>query len=243
MQHLPDPMSPPNLDPNQARVLGCLLEKQVASSNNYPMTVTKLLAACNQKIRRAPLMQLDKEQVQRALAELQLLNLVEADLSGRVVRFRHHLVDKLSNDSRLSAILAVLLLQGPLSPAQIRNSARTLHQFETIEEIESLLADCDLFSKAGRRPKQRGDRYRHTLKAIDGSGNLGSQPLAASTPTSLATAKPTAAFRLEGKTDTRESMSTVVDELKQLQMLLAPTAIGTENTAIPPQNKSTRNKP
>jgi uncharacterized protein YceH (UPF0502 family) len=109
------------LDPIETRVLGCLIEKELATPEYYPLSLNALVAACNQRSNRDPVMELAEAQVLRALASLRerRLAMLAADV-GRVQRHRHCLDDELKLDEPSLAVLAELLLRGPQTAGELR---------------------------------------------------------------------------------------------------------------------------
>src|SRR6266446_8590728 len=104
------------LDPIELRVLGCLMEKQLATPEYYPLTLNALVAAANQKSNREPVMELGESELQRALDRLQDEKLVWKVMGGRAVRYDHNLDTVWSLDRPSKAIMTLLLLRGPQTP-------------------------------------------------------------------------------------------------------------------------------
>src|SRR2546430_16706719 len=103
------------LDPIEIRVLGCLMEKQLSTPEYYPLTLNALVAACNQKSNREPVMELSEEEDQRALDRLQDEKLVWKVLGGRAVRWEQNLGTNLQLDRRSKGLTTLLFLRGPQS--------------------------------------------------------------------------------------------------------------------------------
>jgi len=95
----------------EARVLGCLMEKQMTTPDYYPLTLKALTAACNQKSSRKPVMQLDENEVSVTINGLRARGLVTARMDGRADRFEHHLARKLKLSGKEKAVLCVLMLR------------------------------------------------------------------------------------------------------------------------------------
>src|SRR6185503_19179095 len=113
------PRIPRALDPVEIRVLGSLMEKQLATPEYYPLTVNALVAACNQKSNREPVMELGESEVQKALDRLQDEKLVWRVLGGRATRWEHNLDANLQLDHRAKALLTLLLLRGPQTAGEL----------------------------------------------------------------------------------------------------------------------------
>ena len=130
-----------NLSMPAQRVLGTLAEKQRTVPDTYPLSLNALLAGCNQKTSRNPVVELDEAAVSAALDELKDLGLV-AEVSGsRVVRFAHHLEKALAVPTQAGALLTVLLLRGPQTAGELRLNCERLHAFADISSVEAFLEE------------------------------------------------------------------------------------------------------
>jgi uncharacterized protein len=135
MQHFPEIQ----LTFQEARVLGCLLEKEILTPGSYPLTHNSLLIACNQTSSRVPITHFTGEEVSEALRGLSEKYLVEKTLGGRAPKFEHCLQDVLSMQPGERAVLTVLLLRGPQSAGEIRQRTERLHTFSSLDEVEETL--------------------------------------------------------------------------------------------------------
>lgn len=159
------------LSPECARVLGALIEKGLATPQQYPLTVNALQAACNQISNREPVVDYDETTVMSALNELKDQKLVRFVLPshGRsVVRYRQVLDESLALDSRQCAILAVLLLRGPQTVGELRIRTERMAKFDALDEIDHELdllhaREEPLALNVGRRPGQKEERWATTL--------------------------------------------------------------------------------
>src|SRR5438477_6321642 len=153
------------LDAVETRVLGALMEKQLATPEYYPLTLNALVAACNQKSNREPVMELNEGEVQRALDRLQDEKLVWKVLGGRAVRYDQNLDSAWQLDRETKAILALLFLRGPQTPGELRGRSDRLHPFESVSEVEATLqrmsAAPALARELPRRPGQKESRWAH----------------------------------------------------------------------------------
>ncbi len=162
-------MRPPReLDPVEIRVLGSLLEKQQATPEYYPLTVNALLAACNQKSNREPVMSLTEGDVRAALNRLRDDVLVWSSSGARVERWEHNLDRRLELDAGSRAVLTVLMLRGPQTTGELRSRTERLHPFDTPREVEEVLRRLAagpeaLVAELGRRPGQKESRWAHLL--------------------------------------------------------------------------------
>ena len=111
----------------EARILGALIEKEITTPDYYPLTLNGLVAACNQKNNREPVMQLSTDEIAKGLSALQYDKKLVATFSGvgsRVVKYTHRLMETLGLDSPELAILCELLLRGPQTPGELRGRGR-----------------------------------------------------------------------------------------------------------------------
>jgi uncharacterized protein YceH (UPF0502 family) len=156
------------LDPIEIRILGSLLEKQLTTPEYYPLTVSALVAACNQKSNRDPVLDLTGGEVESALRRLQDEKLVWRVLGGRSVRFDHNLPSMWHIDPADRALLTLLFLRGPQTPGELRSRSDRLYAFEGIEDVEAHLkkrstGDEPLLEEMSRRPGQKETRWRQKL--------------------------------------------------------------------------------
>ena len=161
------------LDPVEVRVLGSLVEKGLTTPDYYPMTVSALTNACNQKSNRDPVMDLSESQVLDALASLsqQYLVMEKGGAGGRVPRYAHKLSGTLMQTYDFSirelGVLAVLFLRGPQTPGEIRVRTTRMCEFQNLSEVEEALTglmqreDGPCAVELPREPGRRERRYAH----------------------------------------------------------------------------------
>ena len=159
---------PRQLDPVEIRVLGCLLEKELTTPEAYPLTLKALTTACNQKSSRNPVMNLSESDVRGALDRLHQEVLVWPVAGARSDRWRHALNRQWSLDGPTHAVMALLLLRGPLTTGAIRNRAERMHIFADNHEVEATLealrqGDEPLTLLLDRRPGQNEARWMHLV--------------------------------------------------------------------------------
>ncbi len=149
----------------ECRVLGSLIEKELATPEYYPLTLNSLTAACNQKSNRHPVLNLAESEVVRALDALKLKHLVlTAADSGRVPKYRHLLYEKLKLEPAELAIMAELLLRGPQTVGELRMRAERMAEVGDAVASEALLeelAERNLVTKLPRQPGRKEQRYAH----------------------------------------------------------------------------------
>ena len=161
------PRIPRMLDPVEVRVLGALMEKQLATPEYYPLTLNALVAASNQKSNREPVLELTEDELARALNRLQDEKLVWKVLGGRAVRYDHNLDTVWHLNRKEKALLGLLFLRGPQTSGELRGRSDRLQQFETVAEVEETLRDMaahsePLVRQLPRRPGQKEERWAHT---------------------------------------------------------------------------------
>lgn len=166
----PLPLETP-LTPFEARVLGCLIEKEMATPEYYPLTLNSLVAACNQKSNRDPLLNVGASEVEAALESLRQRRLasVFAGADARVPKHKHTLDLVFPLGPAAVALLAELLLRGPQTTASLRGNSERLAAMPDTAEIEILLADLaarasgGLVQKLPRLPGQKEARWAQRL--------------------------------------------------------------------------------
>jgi uncharacterized protein YceH (UPF0502 family) len=153
----------------EARVLGCLVEKEITTPEYYPLSLNALVHACNQKSNRDPLMNLDEDVARtalRALGELALARSASAD--SRVAKYEHRLADTFNFTRPETAVLCELLLRGPQTPGELRSRAERMHPFEDLSVVQSTLKhlierEPPLVKLLPRQPGNKEARYVHLL--------------------------------------------------------------------------------
>jgi uncharacterized protein YceH (UPF0502 family) len=185
------------------RVLGCLVEKQLTTPAQYPLTLNALSLACSQSTNREPVMAMDDRSIQAALQELKELRLVRFVLPSHgksVTRYRHVLDEAYGLDTARMALLAVLLLRGPQTPGELRARTGRMADFDSpgavTDELEVLADQPEpLVRLLPRQPGQKEDRWQQLLAtelaaqaagwsspAPDGPEDRGSAPAPAPAP-------------------------------------------------------------
>lgn len=161
-----------NLDEAEVRVLGCLIEKELATPEYYPLTLNALVNACNQKSNRDPLMNLEEEDVVRALDSLRFkqLALVSAE-GGRVPKYRHGLAEKLRLSPAELSLLGELLLRGPQTVGELRARAERMHPFADLASVEESLQELmertpSLVTRLPRQPGRKEQRCAHLFAGV-----------------------------------------------------------------------------
>ncbi|HEY0021751.1 MAG TPA: YceH family protein [Longimicrobium sp.] len=163
-------MHPPLTDV-EVRILGSLLEKEVTTPDNYPLSLNALLAACNQTTNREPVMRLDEDALVPATVALRRRGLLRQiqRAGSRVTKFEHRLDEELRLVRPELAVLGVLMLRGPQTPGELYARTERLHPFADLADLENLLDSLiarepePLVARLARRPGQKEVRYAHLL--------------------------------------------------------------------------------
>jgi uncharacterized protein YceH (UPF0502 family) len=149
----------------ERRVLASLLEKETTTPDYYPLTLDALLAACNQKTNREPVMELEEVAVREALHSLEEVGLARvAPDAGRVARFEHRMGEVLNLGRRENALLCTLLLRGAQTPGELRARSERMHRLEDLDEVQLVLQkliehDPPLVKLLPRQPGTKEARY------------------------------------------------------------------------------------
>lgn len=171
------------LTPYEARVIGCLLEKERTTPEHYPLSLNALTNACNQKSSREPVMQLDEATVQDTVTALTKKGYVieKSGFGSRVAKFRHRFCNTEFSPLQFSdqevGVVCVLLLRGPQTPGELRARTDRLCRFEDVREVEATLEglmardDGPFVARLAREPGRREARYAHLFGGDVESGD------------------------------------------------------------------------
>lgn len=161
---------PVKLTAAEARVLGCLVEKEVTTPDYYPLSMNALINACNQRSNREPVMDLDEDDVRQALHGLEDKQIGGRARSadGRVTKFEHWLGEAFNFNRAETALICVLLLRGPQTPGELRSRTERLHEFAEISDVIAGLQRLmerqpPLVALLPRQAGSREARYAHLL--------------------------------------------------------------------------------
>jgi uncharacterized protein YceH (UPF0502 family) len=208
---------PETLNEVERRVLGVLLEKQLAQPQYYPMTVNAVVAACNQKSNRDPVMDLDEDLVWATLEALRTRQIISRLLPGgasRVERFKHEIKELWGWEKPQRAIMAELLLRGPQTTGELRSRCQRMYPFENAQMVTGALevltgTDPPTVTQLPRSPGQAAVRYAHQLyypeewEALTQGIHVGAAPAAgqASPPTAPSGPSPASGRDLAAEVD------------------------------------------
>ncbi|HGM5489660.1 TPA: YceH family protein [Serratia fonticola] len=176
------------LNAKEARVIGCMMEKQVTTPDQYPLSLNAITLACNQKTNREPVMDLSESEVQQQL-DLLLRRHFLRTLSGfgnRVVKYEQRFCNSEFGQLKLSpaelAVIATLLLRGAQTPGELRTRTNRMHEFSDVSEVEEVLQqlttreDGPFVVRLPREPGKRESRFMHLF-----SGQIEAAPAEAET--------------------------------------------------------------
>ena len=155
-------------DAVEVRILGCLVEKQRTTPDQYPLSLNALRLACNQATNREPVVAYDEATIRAALERLSRRGWVRlaSGPGSRVAKYRHLLDDALGRVPSQLALLAVLMLRGPQTPGELKQRVERLYPYGSIDDVEKALealAEHELTEKLPRRPGQSQDRWRQLI--------------------------------------------------------------------------------
>ncbi|MGF1839825.1 YceH family protein [Vibrio atlanticus] len=163
------------LSPIEARIIGCLIEKEVTTPDHYPLTLNSLTTACNQKSNREPVLSLSESDVLDAVDGLIGRRMVsdESSFNGRVNKYQHRFCNTEFGDLQFTeqerAIICCMLLRGAQTPGELRTRTGRLANFSDVKEVESILEKLAareagaLVVKLPREAGKRESRYQHLL--------------------------------------------------------------------------------
>lgn len=152
----------------EIRVLGCMLEKQRTTPEQYPLSLNSLRLACNQSTNRDPVVEYDEHVIRDALHRLERRGFTRlaSGRGSRAIKHRHLLSEALPMSDPEQAMMCVLMLRGPQTPGELKQRSDRLHPFPDLEDVQrtlSALIERGLVARMGRRPGQKEERYGHLL--------------------------------------------------------------------------------
>ncbi|WP_349811809.1 YceH family protein [Xanthomonas dyei] len=201
---------PPVFDATQARVLGCLIEKEATTPDAYPLTVNAAQVAANQKTAREPVLNLQTGMVHHALRQLETLGLVRQQFSSRAERYEHRLGSVLDLTRQQVALIGLLLLRGPQTLGELFARSERLARFNDTDDVRhhlDRLIQRNLAVQLPRASGQREERYAHLL-----SGELDLDALQAAAATRESTPRGADTAALEARV---QSLEEQLQELRE----------------------------
>jgi uncharacterized protein YceH (UPF0502 family) len=205
------------LDPLETRIIGCLLEKQITTPDQYPLSLNALVNACNQKSNRDPVMNIDELTGQGAIDALSRKHLVleRSGFGSRVVKYQQLFCNTEHGSLKFSpqelAVVCELLLRGPQTPGELRSRANRMAPFADVSEVEAVLQNLlareagPLVARLAREPGRRESRYMHLF-----SGDSGPQSVQEAAP-------PEAAARMTEREEFSIRVARLEDEVRVLR--------------------------
>ncbi|MBM3783954.1 MAG: DUF480 domain-containing protein [Acidobacteria bacterium] len=180
-------MNPP-LSPLEQRILGALIEKDMATPEYYPLSVNALMTACNQKTSREPVSDYSEETVRDGLGELEERGLADANFDSRVPKFKHRASFVFNLNNRELALTCVLLLRGPQTLNELKDRCQRLYAFDDLDAVENSLRKMSereqpLTVFLGKLPGQREPRWMHLYGGPVDTDSLTQSAAAAAAPT------------------------------------------------------------
>jgi uncharacterized protein YceH (UPF0502 family) len=153
------------IDAVEARILGCLIEKEITTPEYYPMTLNALLNACNQKSNRDPVLTYEEEDITDALDRLRHKQLLSTLTGGgnRVPKYGHRLQERMNLGRRETALLCELLLRGPQTIGELKDRAGRMHRFNDLDEVERCLGSMDFVRQLPKQPGTKEPRWAQVL--------------------------------------------------------------------------------
>jgi len=205
------------LNNQELRVLGCLLEKEMATPEYYPLTLNALINACNQKTNREPVVVYDEETVMSAVEGLRSRKMVRQSSIGRALKFEQIFSDARNLIAREKAIICILLLRGPQTIGEIRGRTDRLYSFSDLDEVRTTLESLEETGMVKRLPMQPGRkeaRYGHTL---------GAEPQESSFQNSICTGgeEPAGSCSTNQIEELQEQINRLQEEINQLRLEFA----------------------
>ncbi|MBU9845672.1 YceH family protein [Rahnella ecdela] len=183
------------LSAREARVVGCMLEKQLTTPEQYPMTLNGLTTACNQKTNREPVMELSESEVQQTLDLLLRKHIIRTLSGSRTMKYEHRFCNSEFGNLKFSpqevAVVTTLLLRGAQTPGELRTRTNRLHDFTDVAEVEQTLTglgnreDGPFCVRLAREPGKRESRYMHLFSGeVSNVASAAEEPLFSAAPES-----------------------------------------------------------
>jgi uncharacterized protein len=212
----------------ERRILGCLVEKERATPQNYPLTLNSLRLACNQSTNREPVTDYDETDLEEALASLRQQNLTRIvySTSNRAAKYRHVIDEAWKLDDKELAVLAVLLLRGPQTVGEIKGRTERLAEFDDLGGVQATLdrlatRDDPFVVRLERRPGQKDARWVHLIGSDDDLAAAeagGYDDEAPRSPSSRSSAAPSGTAELHQEVvELRAELEEVQEQLAELR--------------------------
>ena len=217
------------LTPMEARVIGCLIEKQITTPDQYPLSLNALVNACNQKSNRDPMMDVDEATVQRTVDGLAKKHFImeRSGFGSRVPKYQHRFCNTEYGTLKLTpqelAIVCELLLRGAQTPGELRPRAGRMAPFSDTEQVESVLEglrtreDGPFVVRLARLPGRRDSQYAHLFSGPVAAGSEPDEPVAAVASAAHVTGGAPAAASAAASSGTPSRIDLLEAEVRQLR--------------------------
>ena len=217
-----------HLDPHEARVIGCLIEKQITTPDQYPLSLNALTSACNQKSNRDPLLALDETTVQQVLDGLSRRHMVmeKSGFGSRVPKYQQRFCNTEFSDLQFTpqelAVVCELLLRGPQTPGELRSRASRMAEISDVAQVEQALEALAqrpsgaLVVRLPREPGRRESRYAHLFSGAAAADAVAA--VAAAAPAEPAGAMPAGrpnAQRMDALEEEVRALRAELDDLRR----------------------------
>ena len=212
------------LTPLQARVIGCLIEKEVTTPDYYPLSLNSLTTACNQKSNRDPVISASEAEIQDTVESLIALRLVsdESQFSSRTRKYQHRFCNTEFGNLQLTeqerGIVCCLLLRGPQTPGELRTRTNRLCQFSDVKQVEAVLENManghksgQLVVKLAKEPGKREARYQHLF-----SGEVSEELLSVASESSPAISSDELSLVQQEVAELKEQVAQLQAQVQQL---------------------------
>jgi len=212
---------------NESRVIGVLMEKEITTPDQYPLSLNSLTNACNQKSNRDPVLSLSESEVQETIDVLTAANLISEVLFGsRVTKYKHRFCNtefsKLHLNRQEFAIVCVMLLRGSQTPGELRTRTQRLASFNGVDQVEDVLErlasreDGTYVVKLAREPGKRDSRYAHLFSG-DVDAVLSALPVGPNSQVSIQVSAPVGVGGEQRISALEEEVSQLRNELDELK--------------------------
>ena len=221
-------MADMELDPVQIRILGCLVEKQRTTPDNYPLSTNALVNACNQSSNRDPVVDYDDRTVDATMLELRTEGLARTVTGGRANKHRHVLDEAWGMNPAELAVLAVLFLRGPQTVGELRTRTERMQDFDSLEAVErtldALAARAEpVVIHLERQPGQKERRWAHLLGGeapTAGADTTAAPPVAPAVAPTMAPTPPAAPQAPSADRELRDEVARLRADVDRLYALL-----------------------
>ena len=168
---------PPQLVSMELRVLGALMEKQLTTPDQYPLTLNGLITACNQKSNREPVSNYSQGEIARTLQELQDKQFVNKEFGSRSDKFSQHFIKQLELGKKHQALLCVMMVRGPQTLSELNTRTQRMVDFNGKEDLEHTLdrlcnREVPYVVRLSQQPGQRGERFTHLFSGMPSHATL-----------------------------------------------------------------------